>query len=110
VTELTNLVTALDARHLPITRVMLNIDAWDSHPRRISVDGRIVKLGWFATLEAGLLIASTNTERRLDLMLIPPDTATGPATAAMAMASDSANTFTASAVLAAAGSASDVTA
>jgi hypothetical protein len=29
VTELTNLITALDARHVPVTRIMLNPGAWD---------------------------------------------------------------------------------
>jgi hypothetical protein len=102
VTELTNLVTALDARQLPITRVMLNPDGWDEHPRRISVAGRTVQLGWFATLEACLLIATADGDQRLDLLVIPPQTSATTAAAATAMAVDGANTSRAGAIMSAA--------
>jgi hypothetical protein len=100
VTELTNLITALDARHLPVTRIMLNADAWDEHPRRISVAGRTVRLGWFTTLEACLLIATTNTDQRLDLLVIPPQVTAKTAAAAASTAVDEGNTLRAGAIMA----------
>ncbi|GAA5186389.1 DUF5994 family protein [Rugosimonospora acidiphila] len=101
VTELTNLVIALDARHLPVTRIMLNAAAWGEHPRRIGVAGRTIRLGWFTTLEACLLIATTNTNQRLDLLVIPPRVPAKIAAAAMATAADKDNTTRAEAIMAA---------
>jgi hypothetical protein len=101
VTELTNLITALDARHLPIIRIMLNADAWDEHPRRINVAGRTIRLGWFTTLEACLLIATTNSDQRLDLLVIPPRISANAATAATTTAVDEGNTSRAEAIMAA---------
>ena len=59
VVEVSNLVAALEARRIPVAKIMLNPSGWDSHPRRIGVAGRTVRLGWFTTLDAGLLIATT---------------------------------------------------
>jgi hypothetical protein len=100
VTELSNLITALDARHLPVIRIMLNADAWDEHPRRIAVAGRTVRLGWFTTLEACLLIATTNTDQRLDLLVIPPQVTAKTAAAAASTAVDEGNTSRAGAIMA----------
>jgi hypothetical protein len=64
--ELPGLILALDKRHgpsHPITRLMLGMAGWDpGRPRRLRVDGpagsRVVRLGWFATMPAGLLTAT----------------------------------------------------
>jgi hypothetical protein len=101
VTELTNLIIALDGRQPSVTRIMLNTGVWDEHPRRISVAGRTVRLGWFTTLDANLLIATTGTDQRVDLLVIAPDTSTARATAAANMATDGAPTLRPAAILAA---------
>ena len=101
VTELTNLITALDGRQVPVIRIMLNADAWDEQPRRISVAGRTVRLGWFHTLDADLLIAITGTDQRVDLLVIPPDTSTATAAAATNLATDGEPTLRPAAILAA---------
>jgi hypothetical protein len=101
VTELTNLITALDAQHLLINRIMLNTGSWDEHPRRISVAERSVRLGWFATLGASLLIATTNTGERVDLLVISPEVSATPAAQAMSMAVDDAKDLRADAIMAA---------
>jgi Family of unknown function (DUF5994) len=101
VTELTNLIIALDGRQVPVTRIMLNTSAWDEHPRRISVAGRTVRLGWFHTLDANLLIATTGTDQRVDLLVIAPDTSTARAAAAATMATDGEPTLRPAAILAA---------
>jgi Family of unknown function (DUF5994) len=101
VTELTNLVIGLDGRQVPVTRIMLNPGAWDEHPRRISVAGRTVRLGWFTTLDANLLIATTDTDRRVDLLVVAPGTAAAAAAAAATMATDGDPTLRAAAVMAA---------
>ena len=80
---------------------MLNTGAWDEHPRRISVAGRTVRLGWFTTLDANLLIATTGTDRRVDLLLVPPTATAAFAAAAATMATDGNPTLRPAAIMAA---------
>ena len=101
VTELTNLIIALDDRQVPATRLMLNPEAWDEHPRQISVAGRAVRLGWFTTLDANLLIITTGTDRRVDLLVVPPAASDAFAAAAATMATDGDPTLRAAAIMAA---------
>lgn len=101
VTELTNLITTLDDRQVPASRVMLNPQSWDEHPRRISVAGRTVRLGWFTTQDANLLIVTTGNDRRVDLLVIAPDTPAASAAAAATMATDGDPTLRAAAIAAA---------
>ena len=63
--ELPGLILAIEERHGPITRIMLGRVGWDaSRPRRLRVDGpagsRVVRLGWFGTMPAGLLTATAS--------------------------------------------------
>ena len=104
VVELTNLVRALDARHKSVRHVMLNAGAWDSHPNRIQVGGRVVRLGWFATLDASLLIADTDGDGRVDLLVVPFDATPVRAQASMDLASDGPPTLHAAGIVAAAAS------
>src|ERR1700734_3054733 len=58
--ELPGLILALDKRHDRVARVMLGTADWDaSRPSRIRVGGpagsRVVRVGWFASMPAGLL-------------------------------------------------------
>ena len=57
---------------------MLGTADWDaSRPGRLRVDGpagsRVVRLGWYETMPAGLLIA-TGKAGRTDLLTVPPHT------------------------------------
>lgn len=101
VTEATALITALDSRYPHVTDVMLNAPAWDSHPRRIRIAGGVVRLGWFASLDACLLIVITRDDQRIDLLVVSPDTSRAVADAAMDMAVDGAPTLQAAAIVAA---------
>jgi len=101
VSELTALVTALDSRRTPVTSVMLNGQAWDGHPRRIRVADRLVRLGWFTSLDPCLLIATTSDDQRVDLLVVSPDTAPTTANAAMHTATDGEPTLRAAAIMAA---------
>src|SRR6201999_3377861 len=95
------LIRGLADRHLPVTRIMLNPDSWDEYPRRISVAGRTVRLGWFTTLDSNLLIATTGTDQRVDLLVVAPDTSPASAAAAATMATDGDPTLRAAAIAAA---------
>jgi len=104
--ELPGLILALDERHGRITRVLLGTAGWDaSRPRRLRVDGpagsRVVRLGWFATMPAGLLTAISAGGGRTDLVTIPPHTSERDARAAMGQAVQAGNRDHTPAILAA---------
>jgi len=92
VAEIPGLVLAIDALQGPITRLMLHPGDWDSQPRRLAVDGRLVRLGYFSSQPAGLLTAiSGKAGARVDLAVIPADTAPDTADTAMTLAATSGN-------------------
>ena len=95
---------AIDGRQGPITQIMLGTAGWDaSRPCRVRVDGpagsRTVRLGWFETMPAGLLIATARAGRT-DLLTVPPDTGETAARAAMHQAARADNRTSAPALLA----------
>jgi Family of unknown function (DUF5994) len=103
--ELPGLILAIEGRHGPITKVMLGKGDWDGvRPRRLRVDGpagsRVVRLGWFETMPAGLLTA-TAMAGRTDLLTVPPRTAEPAARAAMEQAAQAGNRTGTPALLAA---------
>jgi hypothetical protein len=98
---LTSLVIGLDDRQISVSRIMVNPDAWDEHPRRIGVAGRTVRLGWFTTLDPNLLIATTGNDQRVDLLVVVPDASAASAAAAATMATEGAPTLRAAAIAAA---------
>jgi Family of unknown function (DUF5994) len=103
--ELPGLILALDERHGRITRVLLGTAGWDaSRPHGLRVDGpagsRVVRLGWFATMPAGLLTAISARDERTDLVTIPPHTSERDAAAAMERAAQAGNRDHAPAILA----------
>jgi hypothetical protein len=104
--ELPGLILALDERYGPITRIMLRMADWDlSRPRRLRFDGpagsRVVRLGWFATMPAGLLTATCTSGQRTDLLTVPPHTGEHDARAAMEQAAQAGNRSHTPALLAA---------
>jgi hypothetical protein len=107
--ELPGLILALDERHgpaNPITRIMLGMADWNSSwPRRLRVEDpsgrRVVRLGWFDNMPAGLLTATYRNGQRTDLLTIPPDSSEQDAQAAMEQAAQAGNRRHAPALLAA---------
>ena len=70
---------------------MLGTADWDgARPRLLSFTGprgrRVVKLGWFDSMPAGLLTAISASGERTDLVTIPPQTGGEDASAAMRQA------------------------
>ena len=73
--ELPGLITELRHRDLPITRVTYNPELWDPAPRRLRVDGRVIRLGWFRSIDRHLLcLTGGYGDDRLELLVVPPDT------------------------------------
>jgi hypothetical protein len=86
--ELPGLIPQLDERHGRIVRVMLGTGDWDApRPRLLTFPApqgrRVVKLGWFDSMPAGLLTAISASGERTDLVTIPPQASEGAASAAM---------------------------
>jgi Family of unknown function (DUF5994) len=100
VAELPGLILDLDASFGPIRQVLLNIDAWDRRFRRLAVGSRVVRMGWFTSLDPALLIATTERGDQIDLLVVPPRTARATARVVMARAADPANTTHAPTILA----------
>lgn len=98
--ELPGLILAIDKVRGPVTRLILNINGWHPRPRRLAVAGRVVRLGYFTSQPTALLIASSDGGR-VDLLVVPPDTAPPAAEAAMALAATASNRVHAQHLLAA---------
>jgi hypothetical protein len=103
--ELPGLILALDKLHGRITRVLLGVADWNaSRPARLRMEGaggRVVRLGWFASMPAGLLTAISASDHRIDLVAIPAHTSEQDAAAAMEQAAQAGNREHAPAILAA---------
>jgi hypothetical protein len=80
---------------------MLNSRVWDNRVRRLAVGGRVLRLGWFASADPALAIATTDHGDQLDLLVVPPRTTEAAARNAMARAADPTNTMRAPDILAA---------
>jgi hypothetical protein len=105
--ELPVLIASLESMLGTITRVALKLGAWDRAPRRIAVNGRRVRVGWFRTMDAHMLGVTRASQDRLALLVVPPGAAGQAAERAMAMAADATNSAGPAETLAAAGIASE---
>jgi hypothetical protein len=103
VAELPSLITDLSLRFPGvITRIALNMTAWDPAPGRLVVDGRIVRLGRFRTLDTHMIsVTRARQDANINLLVIPPESTVAVAVTAMAMAADRHNTARPSDILAA---------
>ena len=101
--ELPELIAGLQSSLGPIARVALNLDAWDRTPRRVAVDGRPVRVGWFRAMDPHMIGVTRAFQDRLALLIVPPAASTAAAQIAMAMAADPTNSAGPADILAAAG-------
>ncbi|MFZ3562723.1 DUF5994 family protein [Streptomyces sp. BH097] len=87
--ELPSLAQALDPLWGRITRVAVNPMLWPVVPRKVPVQGRVLKVGWFTPeLDPHKLLLLSYGTGRFDLLVIPPETAPASAARLMAAASD----------------------
>lgn len=83
--ELPGLIAAIDQRlGRPTMRVGVYREAWVHIPRRIQVPGRQVKVGWFRYADPSVVTLTLSGSKQIVLLIIEPDTARGPAEAALA--------------------------
>jgi hypothetical protein len=101
VAELPGLVMELSERYGPIRQLMLNRRSWAAWPRRLAVGARVIRIGWFASVDPALAIATTERGDQLDLLVVPPEVAEVAARRAMQRAADPTGTMRAPDLLAA---------
>ncbi|GAA3301900.1 hypothetical protein Dvina_20010 [Dactylosporangium vinaceum] len=99
--ELPGLILLLDERFGQVRRLMVSSAVWDGKFRGIAVGNHVVRIGWFTSVDTGLLVASTDGGGQIDLLVVPPETAAADAATAMATAADPANELRPAAILAA---------
>jgi hypothetical protein len=86
-TELPALIAAVADRLHPVRRITLNAAAWDGRPQIIvTIEGREVRLDWFGERDAHTIGLIGSHHSRLDLTMVPPDTATVLALTCLAIA------------------------
>ncbi|MGW7578657.1 DUF5994 family protein [Streptomyces sp. NPDC054765] len=99
--ELRALSELLDTRWGRITRVTVNPAHWPVIPRKVSVNGHTVHVGWFAAeQDPHKLLLFSYTVGRWDLLVVPPTTDAAAAARLMSAATVPGNVRTASQLLA----------
>jgi hypothetical protein len=78
--ELPALITTLyDRFGHTVRRAGLSIETWQNIPRRIPIAGRVVKVGWFRSIDPRIISLTVAGAEPVSLLVIPPDTAGAPA-------------------------------
>jgi len=72
--ELPELIAALATLGVRVHRFTYRLDAWD-HPvqRRVVVAGHTVRTGAFSSMDGQLVSLTVDDDRRLDLLVVPPE-------------------------------------
>ncbi|MFI7401626.1 DUF5994 family protein [Streptomyces sp. NPDC049541] len=87
--ELTPLADVLDPLWGRITRIAVNPRYWPIIPRRVFVNGHVVKVGWFTSeLDPHKILLLSGTSGPWNLLVVPPETDDTAAARLMAAASD----------------------
>jgi Family of unknown function (DUF5994) len=97
--ELPALVEVLSVRLGSVTRVAYTMSAWNSGPRRVEVDGHVVRLEGFRTQDENVVHLSGPDRTRISLLVVPPETAEEQAHEALMSASHRGNDDLPSAIL-----------
>jgi hypothetical protein len=73
--ELPALLTAMWSAGYDVFRIVYNLTAWDPAPRRLIMSGRRVKLGGFRLQDkASISLVDSGGWKRIDLVVVPPQT------------------------------------
>src|SRR2546423_461190 len=73
-TELPALLAALAVRLGRVQRVSYNLTTWDPAPRRIHIDGQLLRLGGFHTQLPNTIDLIETNGTRITLLVLPPAT------------------------------------
>ncbi|QLY29251.1 DUF5994 family protein [Nocardia huaxiensis] len=95
VAELPGLLTVLAARLRPVIQVAYHLVEWTTPAGELVVDDRSVRLDWHGHAAAHTVALLGPLNRRLVLLVVPPDTDPGDAYTAMTAAASANNSSTA---------------
>jgi Family of unknown function (DUF5994) len=84
-------IAALADRAGAVERISYNLDAWDAVPRKVRVDGNVVRMGGFRS-QAAATLKVVGELRVLTLLVVPPDTDEQAAHRVLATAGENGNT------------------
>lgn len=101
--ELPSLLDVLADRLGDVDRVVYAVTFWGEAPARVEVGGNTLVLKGIAALDTDTVHVCGSDERRIDLLVVPPDAAAAAADHAMAQASSPDVTLLPAAILATAG-------
>ncbi|MFT7837060.1 DUF5994 family protein [Saccharothrix sp. BKS2] len=101
--ELPGLIEAVADRLGSVDRVVYASTFWGSAPNRLELGGRVVALEGLAALDTDTVHITGGDQRRIDLLVIPPEAFGAAADRAMAGASSPDNDHLPAAILATAG-------
>jgi hypothetical protein len=71
--ELPELVAALGTLGVRVDRFTYPVDVWGTVDRKVTVSGRTVRTGGFTSMDAQLVSLTVDDDRRLDLLVVPPE-------------------------------------
>lgn len=74
VEELPNLLTVLSVRMGGVARVAYNLEEWAPAPRKVSLDGRVVRLDGYHLQPANTIEILNDSSRGTILLVVPPGT------------------------------------
>jgi hypothetical protein len=89
--ELPALLTELDDRWTRVSRATYNLDIWPPIERRLTIAGRMVRLGGFHSQHPDTVTLIGTSGQRLTLLVIPPETPQSAAQHALTTASHRGN-------------------
>ena len=73
--EVPELVAELDRRGIRVERFTYPLDAWSPAPRKVVVQGRVVRTGGFRSMDRQVVCLTwEGGRRRADLLVVPPET------------------------------------
>ena len=102
--ELPELVAALATLDVRVERFTYPVDVWQPVDRKVVVAGRTVRTGAFRSMDQQLVSLTVDGDRRLDLLVVPPEADALTGVRALRMAGLREDTSSPQRVLAAAGS------
>ncbi len=105
--ELPGLIAELSARAGRVSRVALQVGAFDNIPHRLTVGGRKVRVAWFRYMNANTVILTMADRDDLVLLVVPPLAPPVAAAQALRAVASGPGAGPADAILAAAGIAVD---
>jgi Family of unknown function (DUF5994) len=81
--QLPDLVAGLNERLGVVLRLAVDVLAWDEIPRRITVAGHVVRVGWYSDMNH-VIVVTLGQRVHLQLLVVPPQAAEQAALAALA--------------------------